>query len=58
MTKNLQPSRRGVVTRMVEEAEARGGNAVPAMPFDPVDMGGSWSETYVYGTAVVIEPNG
>jgi uncharacterized protein YbjQ (UPF0145 family) len=43
---------------MVEEAETRGGNAVPAMPFDSVEMGGSWSETCVYGTAVVIEPIG
>jgi uncharacterized protein YbjQ (UPF0145 family) len=58
MTESLQPSRRGVVTRRVEEAETRGGNAVPAMPFDSVEMGGSWSETCVYGTAVVIEPIG
>jgi uncharacterized protein YbjQ (UPF0145 family) len=58
MAKSLQPSRRDVVTRMVEAAEARGGNAVPALPFDPSESGGSWSETCACGTAVVIEPTG
>jgi uncharacterized protein YbjQ (UPF0145 family) len=58
MTKNLQLSREDVVKRMVEEAEARGGNAVLAMRFDTSEMGGNWTEICAYGTAVVIEPAG
>jgi uncharacterized protein YbjQ (UPF0145 family) len=56
MTKNLQDSRLEVVQRMVEEAAARGANAVLAMRFDTSEMGGNWTEICAYGTAVVIEP--
>ena len=55
MTKNLHLSREDVVNRM-EEAEARGGNAVLAMRFDTSEMDGNWTEICAYGTAVVIEP--
>jgi uncharacterized protein YbjQ (UPF0145 family) len=58
MTKNLQTSREEVVARMVQEAEARGANAVIAMRFDTSEMGGNWTELCAYGTAVVIEPTG
>jgi len=58
MTKNLQLSREEVVGRMVEEAEAKGANAVLAMRFDTSEMGGNWTEICAYGTAVVIEPLG
>ena len=58
MTKNLQISREDVINRMVDEAEARGGNAVLAMRFDTSEMGGNWTEICAYGTAVVIEPIG
>ena len=58
MTKNLQLSREDVTSRMVEEAEARGGNAVLAMRFDTSEMSGNWTEICAYGTAVVIEPIG
>ena len=58
MTKNLQDSRLEVVERMVEEATARGANAVLAMRFDTSEMGGNWTEICAYGTAVVIEPLG
>jgi uncharacterized protein YbjQ (UPF0145 family) len=58
MTKNLQLSREDVINRMVEEAEARGANAVVAMRFDSSDMGGNWTEICAYGTAVVIEQLG
>ena len=58
MTKNLQLSREEVIARMVQEAEALGGNAVVAMRFDSSDMGGNWTEICAYGTAVVIEPLG
>ncbi|HUZ10209.1 MAG TPA: YbjQ family protein [Acidimicrobiales bacterium] len=56
MTKNLQSSREDVIRRMVDEAEAKGGNAVLAMRFDTSDMGGNWTEICAYGTAVVVEP--
>jgi len=56
MTKNLQDSRMEVVQRMIEEATARGANAVLAMRFDTSEMGGNWTEICAYGTAVVIEP--
>jgi uncharacterized protein YbjQ (UPF0145 family) len=56
MTKNLQDSRLEVVQRMIEEATARGANAVLAMRFDTSEMGGNWTEICAYGTAVAIEP--
>jgi uncharacterized protein YbjQ (UPF0145 family) len=58
MTKNLQLSREEVTSRMVAEAEARGGNAVIAMRFDTSEMGTNWTEICAYGTAAVIEPLG
>jgi len=56
MTKNLQDSRMEVVQRMIEEATARGANAVLAMRFDTSEMGGNWTEICAYGTAVIVEP--
>jgi uncharacterized protein YbjQ (UPF0145 family) len=58
MTKNLVDSRQQVIERMVQEAEARGGNAVVAMRFDTSEMGGNWTEICAYGTAVVARPLG
>ncbi len=52
MTKNLVDSRREVIERMVEEARAKGANAVLAMRFDTSEMGGNWTEICAYGTAV------
>ncbi|MCL5048378.1 MAG: YbjQ family protein [Firmicutes bacterium] len=54
MTKNLAESRNIAMSRMVEEAEAKGGNAIVAMRFDTSDMGGNWTEICAYGTAVKI----
>ena len=56
MTKNLVDSRQQVIERMVEEAQARGANAVVAMRFDTSEMGGNWTEICAYGTAVVARP--
>lgn len=56
MTKNLENSRQEVLERLVQAAEARGGNAVLAMRFDTSEMGGNWTEICAYGTAVVVEP--
>ena len=52
MTKALPDSRNEVVQRMVEEAEAKGANAVVAMRFDTSEMGNTWTEICAYGTAV------
>ena len=52
MTKALVDSRNDVIARMVEEAEAKGANAVVAMRFDTSEMGGTWTEICAYGTAV------
>ena len=52
MTKALVESRQQVIERMVEEAEAKGANAILAMRFDTSEMGGTWTEICAYGTAV------
>jgi uncharacterized protein YbjQ (UPF0145 family) len=52
MTKALVDSRRQVMERMAEEAEAKGANAIVAMRFDTSEMGPQWTEICAYGTAV------
>ena len=52
MTKALTDSRQQVMERMVEEAEAKGANAIIAMRFDTSEMAGNWTEICAYGTAV------
>ncbi len=52
MTKALVDSRTQVIERMVQEAEAKGANAVVAMRFDTSEMGANWTEICAYGTAV------
>ena len=54
MTKALVDSRHQVMDRMIEEAEAKGANAIIAMRFDTSDMGGNWTEICAYGTAVKV----
>ena len=54
MTKALVESRRDVMQRMIEEAEAKGANAIIAMRFDTSEMGETWTEICAYGTAVRI----
>jgi len=56
MTKNLHDSRQEAVDRLVEEAQAKGANAIIAMRFDASSMGDMWTEFCAYGTAVVVEP--
>ena len=38
----------------VEEAEAKGANAILAMRFDTSEMGSTWTEICAYGTAVKV----
>ena len=52
MTKALVDSRTQVTERMVQEAEAKGANAIVAMRFDTSEMGSNWTEICAYGTAV------
>lgn len=52
MTKNLAASRQEVLQRMVDEAQAKGADAVLAFRFDTSEMGGNWTEICAYGTAV------
>jgi uncharacterized protein YbjQ (UPF0145 family) len=52
MTKALVDSRHEVIQRMVEEAEAKGADAILAMRFDTSEMGPNWTEICAYGTAV------
>src|SRR5437899_10091890 len=52
MTKALVDSRQQATDRMVEEAEAKGANAIVAMRFDTSEMGQNWTEICAYGTAV------
>ena len=54
MTKALADSRAQVTERMVEEAEAKGANAIVAVRFDTSEMGTNWTEICAYGTAVRI----
>ena len=56
MTKALEDSRTEVIQRMVDAAEAKGGNAIIAMRFDTSEMGPNWTEICAYGTAVRIRP--
>ena len=52
MTKALVDSRLQVIEQMVEEAQAKGADAIVAMRFDTSEMGGNWTEICAYGTAV------
>jgi uncharacterized protein YbjQ (UPF0145 family) len=54
LTTLLQQSRHEALTRLVQEAMARGANAVLAMRFDCNEIGGTASEIAAYGTAVYI----
>ncbi len=56
LTTLLQQSRHEALTRLVQEAMARGANAVLAMRFDCNEIGGTASEIAAYGTAVYIVP--
>lgn len=52
MTKMLADGREHATARLVEEVEAKGGNAVIAFRFDTSELGSTWTEICAYGTAV------
>lgn len=52
MTQMLAEGREEAIARLVEEAEAKGANAILAMRFDTSELGSTWTEICAYGTAV------
>ena len=52
MTKMLAEGRDHATQRLVENAEAKGANAVIAFRFDTSELGSTWTEICAYGTAV------
>src|ERR1700694_2338339 len=52
MTKMLAEGRLHAQQRLVEEAEAKGANAIIAFRFDTSELGSTWTEICAYGTAV------
>jgi uncharacterized protein YbjQ (UPF0145 family) len=52
MTKNLAEGRTEAMQRLVEAAQAKGGEAVVAFRFESSDLGDMWTEICAYGTAV------
>jgi uncharacterized protein YbjQ (UPF0145 family) len=56
LTKQLQQTREEAKERLVEAAEAIGGNAVLAMRFDSNEIASGFQELVAYGTAVKVEP--
>jgi uncharacterized protein YbjQ (UPF0145 family) len=52
MTRMLADGRQHATQRLVEEAEAKGADAIIAFRFDTSELGGTWTEICAYGTAV------
>jgi uncharacterized protein YbjQ (UPF0145 family) len=57
MTKMLAEGREHAQQRLVDEANARGANAVLAFRFDTSELGSTWTEICAYGTAVKVTRN-
>ncbi len=55
MTKMLADGRQHATERLIEEAEAKGANAIIAFRFDTSELGSTWTEICAYGTAVRVE---
>jgi uncharacterized protein YbjQ (UPF0145 family) len=52
MTKMLVEGRTHARDRLIEEAEAKGADAIIAFRFDTSELGDTWTEICAYGTAV------
>jgi uncharacterized protein YbjQ (UPF0145 family) len=52
MTKMLAAGRQDATDRLIEEADAKGANAIVAFRFDTSELGSVWTEICAYGTAV------
>ncbi|KAK4105932.1 DUF74-domain-containing protein [Parathielavia hyrcaniae] len=53
-TNMLYSARNDAISRIVAEAQARGGNAIIAMRFDAGELGG-FAQVCAYGTAAIVE---
>ncbi|MEU3408161.1 YbjQ family protein [Streptomyces sp. NPDC006670] len=58
LTKTLVQTRNQAMDRLIEQARARGANAVLMMRFDVTDAADVGTEVCAYGTAVVLVPAG
>ncbi|MFD9727864.1 MULTISPECIES: YbjQ family protein [unclassified Streptomyces] len=56
LTKTLVETRNQAMARLIEQAKARGANAVLMMRFDVTDAADVGTEVCAYGTAVVLVP--
>ena len=52
MTKLLAEGRRDAQSRLLDEAQGKGANAIVAFRFDTSELGSTWTEICAYGTAV------
>jgi uncharacterized protein YbjQ (UPF0145 family) len=52
MTKMLADGREHATERLIEEAQAKGADAIVAFRFDTSELGSTWTEICAYGTAV------
>ena len=57
MTKMLADGREHATERLIEEAEAKGADAIVAFRFDTSELGSTWTEICAYGTAVRARKN-
>ena len=56
-TELLEESRQEAMQRMIDKAQALGANAIVAIRFSTSNIAQGASELFVYGTAVVVQPN-
>ncbi|MFF8268575.1 YbjQ family protein [Streptomyces sp. NPDC016562] len=56
LTKTLVETRNQAMDRLIDQAKARGANAVLMMRFDVTEAAGVGTEVCAYGTAVVLVP--
>lgn len=56
-TELLEESRQEAMSRMIEKAQALGANAIVGIRFSTSNITQGASEIFVYGTAVLVQPN-
>lgn len=56
-TELLEESRQEAMDRMIAKAQSLGANAVVGIRFSTSNIAQGASELFVYGTAVIVEPN-